>query len=208
MQEAAIVPVILGVAYAAAPGVVNTECLRRGISLGFRSAFGVQFGALLGDGVWAVIAFSGLAALSRLNSLLDVIGLAGGLFLCKIAFDAFRDAANGRSTSGSESESGAIRTGLIFGVANPAALAFWSGVGGGVLSTRGNQDPANLIWFLLAFLFGALVWSVAFSSLASAGRRFAQPRAFRVIDAACGAVVGYFGVRLVWGSVRRLVRAF
>ncbi len=77
MQEALVVPVILGIAYAAAPGVVNTECLRRGFSSGFRSAFGVQLGALLGDGIWAVIAFSGLAALSRASSLLDLIGLAG-----------------------------------------------------------------------------------------------------------------------------------
>jgi threonine/homoserine/homoserine lactone efflux protein len=208
MREALIIPVILGIAYAAAPGVVNTECLRRGISTGFRSAFGVQLGALLGDGVWAVIAFSGLAALSRATSLLDVIGLAGGLFLCKIAIDAFRDAAHSRSATDGALETNALRTGLIFGVANPAALAFWSGVGGGVLSTRGSHDLASLVWFLLAFLIGALIWSVAFSSLVSAGRRYARLSVFRVIDAACGAVVGYFGVRLVWSSARRLVRAY
>jgi threonine/homoserine/homoserine lactone efflux protein len=207
MREALIIPVILGIAYAAAPGVVNTECLRRGISTGFRSAFGVQLGALLGDGVWAVIAFSGLAALSRATSLLDAIGLAGGLFLCKIAIDAFRDAVHGRSAADGTVESSAMRTGVIFGVANPAALAFWSGVGGGVLATKGNDHSASLIWFLIAFLIGAVIWSVAFSSLASAGRRYARPRVFRVIDAACSAVVGYFGVRLVWSSARRLVRA-
>ena len=143
MREALIIPVILGIAYAAAPGVVNTECLRRGISTGFRSAFGVQLGALLGDGVWAVIAFSGLAALSRATSLLDAIGLAGGLFLCKIAIDAFRDAVHGRSAADGTVESSAMRTGVIFGVANPAALAFWSGVGGGVLATKGNHDSAG-----------------------------------------------------------------
>jgi threonine/homoserine/homoserine lactone efflux protein len=207
MQQALVIAVILGIAYAAAPGVVNTECLRRGFASGFRGAFGVQLGALLGDGVWAVIAFSGLAALSRAASLLDAIGLAGGLFLCKIALDAFRDAARGRSVRTDAAESSALRTGVIFGIANPAALAFWSGLGGGVLSTKGNHDPANLIWFLCAFLIGALIWSVAFSSLASIGRRYARPRVFRAIDATCGAVVGYFGIRLVWGSARRLVKA-
>jgi threonine/homoserine/homoserine lactone efflux protein len=208
VQEALALPVILGIAYAAAPGVVNTECLRRGFATGFRGAVGVQLGALLGDGVWAVIAFSGLAALSRATSLLDVIGLGGGLFLCKIALDTFRDAVRGRSVRGGAIESSALQTGVIFGIANPAALAFWSGLGGGVLSTKGSHDPASLVWFLVAFLAGALIWSVAFSSLASAGRRYARPRVFRAIDAACGAVVGYFGVRLAWSSARRLVRAF
>src|SRR5262245_10218818 len=134
MREALLIPLLLGVAYAVAPGVVNTECLRRGISSGFRPAFLVQIGALLGDGVWAVLAFSGLAALSRVSSLLDVIGLAGGLYLCKLALDAFRDAVHGRKTVDSTVATQPLRTGLIFGLANPAALAFWSGLGGGMLS--------------------------------------------------------------------------
>lgn len=208
MYQALVIPAVLGLAYAAAPGVVNTECLRRGFSSGFRSAFLVQIGALVGGGIWAIVAFSGLAALSRVASLLDVIGLAGGLFLCKIALDAFRDAAHGRSIEGAASESGSLRTGLIFGLANPAALAFWSGIGGGVLSTKGDTSPASLGGFLIAFLLGSVIWSLGFSALSSAGRRYARPRVFQVIDAACGAIVGYFGVRMAWSTARRLMRAF
>lgn len=206
MHQALLIPVVLGIAYAAAPGVVNTECLRRGFSSGFRAAFMVQVGALLGDGVWALIAFSGLAALSGASSALDVIGLAGGLFLCKIAIDAFRHALHGRASNGMASEAGALRTGVIFGIANPAAIAFWSGLGGGMLSTRESTSVGYLLWFLVAFLFGAILWSLGFSAFASTGRRYARPRVFQAIDAVCGTIVGYFGVRLVWSSARRLLR--
>jgi threonine/homoserine/homoserine lactone efflux protein len=206
VHEVLLIPLLLGVAYAAAPGVVNTECLRRGVSAGFRPAFLVQLGALLGDGVWALIAFSGLAALSRISSLLDVVGLLGALFLCKIALDVFRDAWHGWQAGDAVNESRSLRTGLIFGLANPAALAFWSGLGGGMLSTRNDATPMTLLWFLVAFLTGALVWSVGFSSFATMGRRFARPAVFRAIDAICGAIIGYFGVRLVWSSTRRLMR--
>lgn len=208
MREALFIPVLLGLAYAAAPGIVNTECLRRGIAAGFRPAFQVQLGGLIGSITWAVLAFSGLAALSRAASLLDMIGLIGGAYLCKISFDAFRAAAQRRTTDGGMLGGNPLRTGLIFGLANPAALAFWSGVGGGVLSTRGTTETADLGWFLLAFLGGTLVWALSFSSLASVGRRYAKPRVFQVIDAACGAVIGFFGVRLVWTSARRLVGGF
>ncbi len=208
MTKVLFIPMLLGMAYAAAPGIVNTECLRQGISRGFRPAFQVQIGGLLGSGAWAVLAFSGLAALSRAASLLDVIGLAGGLYLCKIALDAFRAALHNRTAVGGVLGSSPLRTGLIFGLANPAAVAFWSGVGGGVLSSRGSTGPIDLAWFLVAFLGGTLAWAVAFSALASTGRRYAKPRLFRVIDAACGAVIGFFGVRLVWGSARRLVGGF
>lgn len=206
MNEAVFIPLVLGTAYAAAPGVVNTECLRRGFQSGFRPAFMVQVGALLGDGAWAVIAFSGLAALSGASTVLDIIGLAGGIFLCKIAIDAFRHALHGRAANGQATEASSLRTGLIFGLANPAAIAFWSGLGGGMLSTRESTSAGYLLWFLVAFLIGALIWSLGFSAFASVGRRYARPRVFRVIDAVCGTIVGYFGIRLVWSSARRLVR--
>lgn len=206
MHETLMIPLLLGIAYAAAPGVVNTECLRRGMTFGFRQAFLVQAGALAGDGVWAVIAFSGLAALTGSSSLLDVLGLAGGLYLCKIAIDAFRKALHGRDARNPAGETSGLRTGVIFGLANPAAIAFWSGIGGGMLATRGATNAATLTAFLLVFLLGALVWSIGFSAFASVGRRFARPRVLAVIDAACGAIIGYFGVRLVWTSARRLMR--
>lgn len=206
MRELLIVPLLLGIAYAAAPGVVNTECLRRGVSYGFRQALLVQAGALAGDGVWALLAFSGLAALARSSSMLDAVGLFGGLFLCKIAIDALRGALHGRSDQGEVRATSALRTGLIFGLANPAALAFWSGIGGGVLATRDDTTVSTLLAFLAAFLAGALIWSIGISALASAGRRFARPRLFVAIDTFCGAIIGFFGVRLVWTSARRLLR--
>lgn len=205
MTSAMFIPMLLGMAYAAAPGIVNTECLRQGVASGFRPAFQVQIGGLLGSGAWALLAFSGLAALSRAASLLDVIGLAGGIYLCKIALDAFRVALHRRSAGEGTREARPLRTGLIFGLANPAAVAFWSGVGGGVLSTRGDTGVTDLAWFMLAFLGGTLAWAVTFSSLASFGRRYARPRVFQIVDAACGAVIGFFGLKLVWGSARRLI---
>lgn len=208
MTRMMFIPLLLGMAYAAAPGIVNTECLRQGVSAGFRSAFKVQIGGLLGSGAWALLAFSGLAALSRAASLLDVIGLAGGIYLCKIAFDAFRTALHRRSTGDGMRETNPLRTGLIFGLANPAAVAFWSGVGGGVLSTRGSSSPIDLVWFMVAFLGGTLAWALIFSSLASAGRRYARPRVFQVIDGLSGAIIGFFGFRLVWTSARRLSGVF
>lgn len=206
MHESLLIPLVFGIAYAAAPGVVNTECLRRGMTAGFRQAFLVQVGALAGDGIWAVIAFSGLAAIANTSSLLDVLGLAGGLYLCKLVIDAIRSALHGRNTQSLSGESSGLRTGLIFGLANPAAIAFWSGIGGGILSTRQSTTPGALALFLFAFLAGALVWAVGFSAFASVGRRFARHRVLAIVDAACGAIIGYFGVRLVWSSTRRLMR--
>jgi chemosensory pili system protein ChpE len=55
----------LGLAYAATPGAVNTEVLRRGVSRGARSALLVETGSLIGDSMWAILALTGVTLLTR-----------------------------------------------------------------------------------------------------------------------------------------------
>ena len=131
----------LGLAYAATPGVVNTECVRRGLTSGFRPAFLVQVGALAGDAFWALLALAGIAALSGSDSLEAGLSIIGGMFLCRLAFRALRDAWRGSASDGGIAGLGSMHTGLVFGLANPAGLAFWAGVGGGLLTTRATTQP-------------------------------------------------------------------
>ena len=197
----------LGLAYAATPGVVNTECIRRGMVHGFRPAFSVQAGALIGDVLWAALALSGIAALAENASFTIALSLVGGAFLCRLAFTALREAFTGPKEHASVAGSGHLRTGLVFGLANPAGLAFWAGIGGGMLTARGGSTGfSDYALFLTAFLLGAIAWSTWLSAMVSWGRRYARPRLFRAIDAACGAVLGFFGVRLLWTGGRRLFR--
>src|SRR5690349_1600376 len=156
----------LGLAYAATPGVVNTECIRRGMARGFRPAFSVQLGALFGDAIWAALALAGIAALAKRESLVVALGLVGSVFLCRLAFGALREAWTGPKERPTQSSRGDLGVGVVFGLANPAGLAFWAGVGGGTLATRGaNAGVADYLVFLTAFCIGALVWSLAIASL-------------------------------------------
>jgi threonine/homoserine/homoserine lactone efflux protein len=155
--------------------------------------------------VWAVVALAGIAALSGSDSLVIGLSLIGGLFLCRMAFGALRDAWRGAPEDTSVARMGSIRTGLVFGLANPAGLAFWAGVGGGLLTTRNKSASFDeYAMFLAAFLIGALCWSLGISALASWGRRYARPRLFRSVDALCGTLLGYFGVRMLRTGMRRL----
>jgi threonine/homoserine/homoserine lactone efflux protein len=196
----------LGLAYAATPGVVNTECIRRGMARGFWPAFSVQLGALLGDGVWAALALAGVAALARDESFAVGLGLVGSLFLCRLAFAALREAWMGpRDRPLPRSSRGDLGIGVVFGLANPAGLAFWAGVGGGTIAASGSDaGVATYALFLTAFLAGALCWSLGLAALVGWGRRYARPRLFRAMDAVCGAVLGLFGLRLLWTTVRKI----
>jgi len=54
-----------GLAYAAAPGAVNTEAVRRGLARGACATLHVELGSLVGDAVWAVLALTGVTLLAH-----------------------------------------------------------------------------------------------------------------------------------------------
>src|SRR5512142_1629334 len=83
---------ILALAFCAPPGVVTAETIRRGAARGFLPALFVQFGSLVGDTTWAMIALTGLAFLVQNNTAKIILSLIGILLMVKLAWDAIRDA--------------------------------------------------------------------------------------------------------------------
>jgi len=197
--------IALGFAYAAVPGAVNTECIRRGLAGGFRPAIQIQGGAPLGDMVWATLGLTGAALLIRFDTVEILLGLVGAGFLFSLARNSFRSAyaPHPEGDAAPARVGRPIVVGITFSLANPADLAFWSGLGGGLLATLGDPSPGEIGLLLVAFLIGAVVWSVAISAVVSWGRRFASPRLFRWVDAISGVALSYFGLRLLLTSLRR-----
>ncbi|HEU5343538.1 MAG TPA: LysE family transporter, partial [Ktedonobacterales bacterium] len=92
IAQLAVTGVTLGVAYSAAPGVVNTEATRRGSARGFGAAFAVEAGALIGDTLWAALALAGVSLTARFWPVQVTLALVGGLFLLRMAWLAAHDA--------------------------------------------------------------------------------------------------------------------
>ena len=76
----------LGIAYAAAPGSVNTEAIRRGVTWGARSTLLVETGSLIGDSLWAILALTGVTLLTRYLAIQIVLGITGGCFLLRLSW--------------------------------------------------------------------------------------------------------------------------
>ncbi len=197
----------LGMTYNAAPGAVNTEALRRGLSRGARSALLVQLGALIGDSMWAALALTGTSFLVRGHALHVVLGVAGACFLLRLAWSALSDARTGHapSTEGRASR-GDFATGAFFSLANPFALAFWSGIGGALtVSETGGSHGSGFAMLFAGFVLGALLWCLAMPVALGWGRRLVRPAVIRGLNALCGIALGYFGFMLLWNTLHSFV---
>lgn len=200
----ALMGVAFGLAYAAAPGAVNTEAMRRGTAHGSLAAALVETGSLVGDGFWAALALIGVSLTARFWPAQLTLAMVGGFFLLRMAWNAGRDAIVGRQPSTTTSRRSDFATGLIFGLANPVGLAFWSGVGSAV-ALSGATGVAALPFFG-GFLLGAMLWCALFAALVGWGRRWLNPIVLRVIDGLCACALGYFGLSLLATGVEQIMQ--
>jgi chemosensory pili system protein ChpE len=176
----------LGLAYAATPGAVNTEVLRRGVSRGARSALLVETGSLIGDSMWAILALTGVTLLTRYLAVQWILGIGSGFFFLRLAWVAFSEAFS-RHHASSKAVSptrGDFSTGVVFGLANPVGLAFWSGLSSSFIAS--GATGWQFAFFFAGFFLGAVLWCVGISAVIHWGRQRIHPALFRWVNVLCG----------------------
>jgi chemosensory pili system protein ChpE len=199
---------ILAIAFCAPPGVITAETVRRGAARGFIPALFVQFGSLVGDTTWAIIALTGLAFLVQNNIAKIILSVIGILLMLKLAWDAIKDARHMREldTSASVSERGDFATGAFLSLGNPMNIVFWTGLGTTVFaSISGKPQPIHFAIFFSGFLTGAILYCFFMAGLIAWGRKFVTAAFFRWVNFTCGIALGYFALQLGWKLVQNLV---
>ncbi|HET6594620.1 MAG TPA: LysE family transporter [Anaerolineales bacterium] len=190
---------ILAIAFCAPPGVITTETVRRGAARGFASALFVQFGSLVGDSAWAVMALTGLAFIVQNSMAKTILSLVGILLMLKLAWDAMQDARRGNvlDITSPESIRGDFTNGAFLSLGNPMNIVFWTGLGTTVFaSISGKPQPVDFAVFFAGFLGGAILWCFVMAALVAWGRKFVTPIFFRGVNFVCGIALGYFALQL------------
>lgn len=189
----------LAIAFCAPPGVITAETVRRGAARGFLPALFVQFGSLVGDTTWAIIALTGLAFVVQNNAAKVILSLVGILLMLKLAWSAIQDARLGKglSTSLVPSHRGDFTNGAFLSLGNPMNIVFWTGLGTTVFaSISGRPQPLDFAVFFAGFLGGAILWCFVMAGLVAWGRKYVTPAFFRWVNFACGVALGFFAFQL------------
>ena len=198
---------ILAIAFCAPPGVITAETVRRGAARGFIPALFVQFGSLVGDTTWAIIALTGLAFLVQNNAAKIILSLIGIFLMLKLAWGAIQDAHKGKEldTSAPASARGDFATGAFLSLGNPMNIVFWTGLGTTVFaSLSGKPQVADFAIFFTGFLSGAIAWCFVMATLVAWGRKVVTANFFRWVNLVCGLALAYFAVQLGWNLIQNL----
>jgi chemosensory pili system protein ChpE len=187
--------------------VITAETVRRGAARGFLPALFVQFGSLVGDTTWAIIALTGLAFIVQNNLAKFVLSLIGILLMLKLAWNAIQDARHEKEfdSTTSHSHRGDFTNGAFLSLGNPMNIVFWTGLGTTVFaSISGRPQPADFAVFFAGFLAGAILWCFLMAGLVAWGRKFVTPAFFRWVNLACGIALGFFALQLGLNLLRNL----
>jgi threonine/homoserine/homoserine lactone efflux protein len=178
----------LGFAVAAGFGPISVLALTSGLRHGFAPAFGVGMGAALVDGLYALLAALGLAALVPGEEL----QLVGGVALVWIAWRMLR------ARGGDGLAMPTLRRG--FGVscaatlANPLTIVSWAAAFTAVVPGLGLTQAETVAILPPCVALGTLTWfTILATGSTLAGRRLGE-RALRTASVVAGLAIGAFGI--------------
>ncbi|GFZ77911.1 LysE family transporter [Nesterenkonia alkaliphila] len=202
----------LGLVFNAAPGPVFTESLRRGVRGGFRPAFAVQVGSLVGDAVWAVLGLAGAAALLTQPQWHIPITLAGCLVLLFLGaqgtYAAVRPGAAPVETpsevpaqdtrpGNTSTLRGPLVAGALMSLGSVWNVVYWGGAGGAVGGALGEGAPlGSLLVFFAAFMVSSLLWCFICAGLIAGLRRAMSQRWTRIVEGGAGAALIIMAIAL------------
>jgi len=151
----------LGLLFNAAPGAVFAETVRQGVRGGFRPAFQVQAGSLVGDAAWAILGLAGIGLALQLDALRWPLGLAGAAYLAWLSWDSWKAARveHTMDAGAATAAQGALKKGMALSLTNPQNIAYWAAMGG-AMGTVGVAHPgaADYAVFFAGFMAASVVW--------------------------------------------------
>ena len=168
-----IIPVglIIGVLVSAPVGPVNVLCIQRAIERGFWGGVAAGFGAMLGDGLIALLATLGVGAISgAIQDYRDAIQLIGGLALDVLGVRLYLAPARVIASADDEPHSLAeflwdTPKTFFLTITNPGAVLGLFAIFGGVSSFVDVSSTIDALTMVAAIVAGSFLWWVGLSSL-------------------------------------------
>ncbi|MCL4766360.1 MAG: LysE family translocator [Hyphomicrobiaceae bacterium] len=202
-----IIPIglVIGVLVSAPVGPVNVLCIQRAIERGFWGGVAAGLGAVLGDGLIALLAALGVGAISgAIQDYRNAIQVIGGIALIGFGVKLYLTLPRVIAGTGPDKLEHSLAEFLwdtpktfFLTITNPGAVLGLFAIFGGVSSFVEVRSTVDALTMVAAIIAGSITWWVLLSSLIGRIRhRFAMAR-LRQINRVAGILLLGFGAVLV-----------
>jgi len=192
------------------PGSLLTYTIRQSLSVGPKDGFIVTIGHAILEFFLIILIFLGFDRVLQADMAQVVISLVGGAFLCYMGFDMFRGAV--RNTVKVQVDGGNAQTrsmmwsGLAISAANPYFLLWWAIIGlGFIMQAYTAFGLVGVALYFVGHITADFIWYGFVSTVVGTTKRFISEKPYRVIIAALGCLLVYFGGNFLVGAVTKLV---
>jgi L-lysine exporter family protein LysE/ArgO len=194
--------IALGLSLAAPIGPVNAAVINRGLRYGFRHAWVLSLGSLLGDVFFIILVYFGVAKLANIPIVQTFLWLFGAFVLIYTGIEGVmtKTSTISRSNKDTNSMFRSFMTGLLMSIMNPLSIIFWLGIYGSILATTiQDLSTSTLLLYTGCMLFGVAIWDLTVSVLSSFFRTVVSEQLITFISKISGLILllfgGYFGIR-------------
>jgi threonine/homoserine/homoserine lactone efflux protein len=208
-----VIGIGIGIAVAAPIGPINVMVIRSVLQNGYRAGLATGAGAVLGDGVFALVAAFGITAISDfISHYEDAISLIGAAVLLALGLrtllavpavkldDLSRPEASGRIRLAASPPTGIAGHAATFGttflltITNPATLMGFLFIFGSVGELAAHDSYLHAGMLVLSVMAGSFLWWVTLSAIVSRLRDRLTARGLRLVNVISGSLIAAFGV--------------
>jgi len=211
----AISGIVIGIMMAFPIGPVNIICIRRTLSFGTVNGFVSGLGAVLGDGIFAIVSGFGLTAVSQLLHGLSIpLELAGGALLLAFGWRTFFtnphmkdvDSKLVSDPNGRSSLAGALASTFALTITNPATLvgsaSFIAGVG--ALAGVKQASFVHTSFIVLGVCGGSAIWWFSLATVVGFLHARIDDYVLHLINMVTGFIIAGSGVVILTHLILKL----
>jgi len=187
---------ILGFSIAAPVGPIGILCIQRSLNRGFWAGFVSGLGAATADTVYGLIAAFGITAVSTIMiAQADLLGIAGGLFLCYLGAKTFRSKpATVEMPDQSKSLIGGYASTFALTITNPMTILAFTLIFSGMGLASASSTTATSVMMVLGVFVGSSLWWLLLTGGASWLKDRFDANKMGWINRIAGVVIVVFGL--------------
>ncbi len=192
------------------PGPLLTYTIRQSLNERPYSGFVIIAGHALLELLLIILIFAGFDIILQSAAMQVMIGIIGGLLLIYMGADMIISAHKNKIDMLPGPAAGRSRgwffSGFLISAANPYFILWWAVVGLGFLVQAYKLfGPAGVAIFFVGHILADFIWYGAISMIIGKTGRFITAGYYRIIVAALGAVLVFFGGSFFYNAFKVMV---